>query len=426
MASQSVLVYASELAAAIGRNKYKQPWQVFENMWRRINEQQYEECVSARGAVECAQVNRAVEVALDAIAAATQHVDASSTTAVVESIAANAVASVQHVVNVQVEQLWQDQPQVAKRVKTCKTSDEVTRILQVDADAALSAAQQAADKAAQQVEAARVAADKAAAARLVATQAKEEEAQVKDVNSEALAIIATRAKQVEQEAQVAEAARVAAEEEKARVAAEAVAAALAAAQVKQQVDATVQLVQKQVELQSKAVSEVQCKFGTVREAVSREQVQRSGQARDIHHDNKFHVAWMSDALPVSARRWGVGGRLDGLDAEGRVVEIKNRAHHFFAKIPDYEYVQVQAYMHMMSADKTLLVQQLNGRQRTCIINRCTNEWNDCIVPALYKFVSLLDLFVDDESYVMRAEWVRSTDAGKQSLLDKWLQDEDEV
>lgn len=334
--AHTVLVYASELAAAIGRNKYKQPWTVFESLWRRVNEEQYQECVNARGAVECTEVKRATDSAVEAIATATQNVDAGSTTAAVESIAASAVAAVQHVVQAELQAVWQNQPEVAQKLTTCKTAEEVK------------------------------------------------------------CVVADATKQVEEKT---------------------------GENITRQVEATVQLVQKQVELEAKAVSEVQCKFGTVREAGSRVQVQRSGHARDIHHDNKFHIAWMDDhVLPVSRRRWGVGGRLDGLDADGRVVEIKNRARHFFARVPDYEYVQVQAYMHMMDVEQTLLVQQLDGQQRTSIIHRCRDEWNEEIVPALYQLVSLLDLFVDEESYVMRAEWVRSSDAGKQSLLAHWLEE----
>lgn len=386
MRSQNVLVYASELAAAIGRNKYKQPWAVFESMWRRLDEQQYQESVAASGIVESTSVKQVVKNAQAVIAAATEQVDVTSTTTTVSTLAASTVASVQQAVKQQIDHVWQESPHVAKRVKLCKTAEDVKSLLQVNAE-------QAEEKKAKLAEKARTLAEKATAAQGAACDTS-----------------------------AAEHARVAAEKAQAAKA-KATKAAEAAAAVKQQVKVTVELVQKQAELESKAVSEVQCKFGTVREAASREQVQQSGHARDIVHDNKFHILWLEPLLPVSHQRWGIGGRLDGLDADGRVVEIKNRARHFFAHIPDYEYVQVQAYMHMLDASETLLVQQLNGQQRTCIILRCTSEWTDTIVPAIYNFVALLDLFVDDESYLMRAEWVRNNDAGKQRLLERWLQND---
>ena len=469
-----MLVYASELAAAIGRNKYKQPWTVFENMWRRVNEQQYQECVEAQGMAKCTHVTRVLEQATAAIATATEQVDATTTTATVETLAAEAVAVVQQLVQVQLEQVWQgEKKEMVKQLEACKTENDVKQVLQshvkVQAEqvkrvAALqamevkqaaaicvAAEQTAAHAASQQkaaTEAARVAIQQAEAARVTAKQAEAAEAAhvaaEQTVAAEAARVATQQAEAAHVAAQQAAAICVAAEQTAAHVAFRQKAAAEAARVATQQaeaarvtarqaeeaaeaarVKATVQLVQKRAELKSKAVSEVQCTFGTVRESQSRDQVQLSGQARDIRHDNKFHVAWIQEPLPVSRQRWGVGGRLDGLDADGRVVEIKNRARHFFAKIPDYEYVQVQAYMHMINAEATVFVQQLDGQQRICVIKRCTTEWNDVIVPAITSFVELLDLFVDDDSYLLRAEWVNSTDLGKQRLLERWLQEEDQ-
>lgn len=47
--------------------------------------------------------------------------------------------------------------------------------------------------------------------------------------------------------------------------------------------------------------------------------------------------------------WVLTGRLDGLTADGEVVEIKNRTKGLFGRIRDYEAVQLQAYIHMTDA-----------------------------------------------------------------------------
>ena len=47
--------------------------------------------------------------------------------------------------------------------------------------------------------------------------------------------------------------------------------------------------------------------------------------------------------------WVLTGRLDGLTADGEVVEIKNRTKGLFGRIRDYEAVQLQAYIHMTGA-----------------------------------------------------------------------------
>ena len=57
-----------------------------------------------------------------------------------------------------------------------------------------------------------------------------------------------------------------------------------------------------------------------------------------------HTVFVDDRF-----EWVLTGRLDGLTADGEVVEIKNRTKGLFGRIRDYEAVQLQAYIHMTGA-----------------------------------------------------------------------------
>jgi hypothetical protein len=197
--------------------------------------------------------------------------------------------------------------------------------------------------------------------------------------------------------------------------------------VKARLQESAELLDARATLHKKVKSDVQCVFGTCREDASREQMvaSREQSVAEVSKDNKFHVMWMEYPLTASGSKWGVGGRVDGVDDHGRVVEIKNRIRRFFPVIPEYEMVQVQTYMAVLNKDETVFVQQLNGQQRSTVIQRDALMWSVEIVPALYKFMNVLDLFIADDSHVLREEWMCCDGKAKAALLNAWLEQGDE-
>jgi hypothetical protein len=185
-----------------------------------------------------------------------------------------------------------------------------------------------------------------------------------------------------------------------------------------------QVVVVATKLQQKAVSELRCDFGTRLEERSRQELVRSGKVQRVAHDNKFHKKWLGHL--DNGRRWGVGGRLDGLDNQGRIVEIKNRTRRFFQTVPTYEMVQVQVYMQMLNVQETVFVQQFDGKQKTTIVARDDAAWESTYLPALAAFAEVVDMVLDEEHVVLRTEWVTSSPDTKEAMLSRWLQEKREA
>lgn len=330
-----VLVYASEIAAAVGKNRYKQPWEVFESMWVRLNPEQYREyCDAALTADQHALQELTASVHAIAHHASSNMLAtpaADLTTGAVQQAAATTEKAVQQAVQRSIETVWASTPDFKKP----RTLQEVAQ--------------------------------------------REQELDKQGA--------ADGAKSTE----------------------------------KSQLQKTKVLLQAETQLKALAKSEVQCTFGTVKEDASRAQLEVEEQ-QVVHKDNRFHTLTLGEPLIVSHRLWGIGGRVDGVDEQRRVVEIKNRTRAFFTRLPEYELVQVQAYMALLDAPEAVLVQQLNGRQKKTVVARDGDMWTHEVVPALQQFMDTLDTFLDDDSHALRLQWVQSDATGKASLLEGWLAD----
>jgi hypothetical protein len=58
-------------------------------------------------------------------------------------------------------------------------------------------------------------------------------------------------------------------------------------------------------------------------------------------------------------------RVEDIDGEAVIVEIKNRMKRLFNKVPDYEQIQVQTYMQIVNLQVPLYVLQI------CTYAHCT-------------------------------------------------------
>lgn len=314
-----MLVYASELAAVVGRNKYKGAAEAFELLWQRLAPEQYHECVlqdvrENRNAQR--QLAPAVMTAISTLAQ-----QAASTEADVVSLVAQAEERVKATVSTKLVDAGVPADKV-EAVHKCATATDVHQVLLQCAP---------------------------------------------EVQAQAVA-----------------------------------------------------LVEASVALKKEAQSEVKCAFGTAREEASRQQMETDGVARTVTKDNAFKAIWMPTPLSYSGARWGVGGRLDGLDEQGRVVEIKNRTRHFFNRVPDYEWVQVQAYLQMTRAREAVFVQQLHGQQRVSTVARNDEEWSQRILPRLTSVMEVMDEFMAPASEYLRDEWVCASTPEREVLLEQWI------
>lgn len=179
-----------------------------------------------------------------------------------------------------------------------------------------------------------------------------------------------------------------------------------------------EFVKQREDAAAKVASSVRCAFGTVREEASRKQLVDEGGVA-VEHTNAFKSVKLG-YLPYAKAAWGVGGRLDGLDAEGRVVEIKNRTRRFFTVVPEYERVQVACYLKIMRASEAVVVQQFNGEQRRTIIAHDEALWQSYFT-LMANLMGVYELFTAADNVAMRNAWMGCREGGeKQSLLNHWL------
>ncbi len=98
----------------------------------------------------------------------------------------------------------------------------------------------------------------------------------------------------------------------------------------------------------------------------------------------------------------VGGKVDAISKDGStVIEIKNRINRLFYKLPLYEIIQVQTYLHLLpTVKRARLVECLTKEDGTVQMNmipieRDQDMWDTYIVPKIRGFVKYLLRLLDD-------------------------------
>ena len=90
----------------------------------------------------------------------------------------------------------------------------------------------------------------------------------------------------------------------------------------------------------------------------------------------------------------LGGRVDGVCGD-RVVEVKCRRNRFFNFLPEYEKVQIHAYMHLTGKPECELVQKFDGQVRSDLHAFDTDFWASVQADARVQWARLLRV-VEDE------------------------------
>ena len=118
-------------------------------------------------------------------------------------------------------------------------------------------------------------------------------------------------------------------------------------------------------------SKIYTEYGTHKEAAVTDAVRRVAPAQTvITKDDVYRKRVLFDFVGDDKSRWRVfvGGKCDGLmkDAStgrAKIVEIKNRMKRLFRSVPEYERVQVLAYLYIHDLHDAILVENYNGE--TC-------------------------------------------------------------
>jgi len=110
-------------------------------------------------------------------------------------------------------------------------------------------------------------------------------------------------------------------------------------------------------------------------------------AANLTEDDTYYT---HDICKIEGTLYQIVGRVDRVqtneDGSRTLVEIKNRANGFFNRVRDYEEVQCQTYMQMMSGiDFCRLVETYNGESKSYLIQKNGEMWTQEIVPKLQNF-----------------------------------------
>mmetsp|Transcript_5368 Transcript_5368/g.5501 ORF Transcript_5368/g.5501 Transcript_5368/m.5501 type:complete len:289 (-) Transcript_5368:535-1401(-) len=98
---------------------------------------------------------------------------------------------------------------------------------------------------------------------------------------------------------------------------------------------------------------------------------------------------------INGRRYQIAGKIDrveDIDGEAVIVEIKNRMKRLFNKVPDYEQIQVQTYMQIVNlqVNKVKVIEQYLEETSTAVIIRDDIKWKLDILPKIMNFCNQLD------------------------------------
>lgn len=110
-------------------------------------------------------------------------------------------------------------------------------------------------------------------------------------------------------------------------------------------------------------------------------------------DDTFYKTHVADVNGIAL--W-VGGKIDAITEDrSLVIEIKNRIRRLFYKVPFYEIIQLQTYLHLLDVSRGAVVECLTTPGDSLInivpVRRDKSLWNDMIVPKMKAFT---DVFVD--------------------------------
>jgi hypothetical protein len=117
-------------------------------------------------------------------------------------------------------------------------------------------------------------------------------------------------------------------------------------------------------------------------------------------DDTFYKSEIGNVGDVGV--W-VGGKIDAItDDRTLVLEIKNRIRHLFHKIPFYEQIQLQTYLHLLDVTRGAIVECLTTPADSFInvvpIRRNKQLWEQTIVPKIFAFVRVFIDLLGDEAF----------------------------
>jgi hypothetical protein len=95
------------------------------------------------------------------------------------------------------------------------------------------------------------------------------------------------------------------------------------------------------------------------------------------------------------KRYQIGGKVDGITEDGKLVEVKNRQYKLLNSVPVYEKIQIHAYMFITGIKECHLVQCFGDKTESKLIEFDDAFWDD-VIKRLNVFVQELAKVIKNE------------------------------
>jgi len=97
--------------------------------------------------------------------------------------------------------------------------------------------------------------------------------------------------------------------------------------------------------------------------------------------------------------WYIGGKIDGINQDNVIIEVKNRMNRLFYTLRGYEKVQVFSYLYILELENARLV-ECYKKKDNCDINVIDIEfdqdyWDNEIMSKVIEFASMFENFMEN-------------------------------
>jgi uracil-DNA glycosylase len=138
------------------------------------------------------------------------------------------------------------------------------------------------------------------------------------------------------------------------------------------------------------------------------------------NNSQFYKKCIDDNVIVGGGKisWGIGGRIDGF-RDGVLIEIKNRKSRIFNPLPVYDYIQIQTYMQLLNVRNATVIQCLTTEDnkvesKELNFTRDDKFWDANILHELKIFVYSLANFVQDS--LLQDKFFQTPDTKKSYII----------
>jgi len=110
----------------------------------------------------------------------------------------------------------------------------------------------------------------------------------------------------------------------------------------------------------------------------------------ITKDNKYYKIKLFEIDDINVF---IGGKIDGINETGSIIEVKNRVNKLFYELRSYEKVQIMCYMHLFNAKEGHLVEALKKSNTT--INIIKVEYDEEYINYIIDKIKVFAIFFKD-------------------------------